>query len=232
MRSSHGTILRGAFPKAGAANLNRYYAIARSVDAVPKKPAAPVVAKPAPAVVSATKTAENSEDDGLLSTFKDVVRQIWTADPSDAVEMAEDMIAPATKVVSEILSDLESADAYEMIDDFSKAARELIFPSAVKYSVSDPRWWIEYLALVGTFPTRIYTPCRNLAQAKHRIPDKCFVLVVGDIGTGDARELAVLSRAREELQKLHADLAEVIVLHLGDVYYYGKADECERHWRV
>jgi hypothetical protein len=69
----------------------------------------------------------------------------------------------------------------------------------------------------------------NPRPAEHEISDNARIVLVGDWGTGLNRARAVAKFMGEEIAEALANGREVHVVHLGDVYYSGLPEECDRH---
>ena len=98
----------------------------------------------------------------------------------------------------------------------------------LKASPCDPGWAdtiIQYLEFFGPDGTRRAIPYVRAATVGATVleikPDAC-VAVIGDWGTGMSGAVRVL----QDIQNRNPD----VVIHLGDIYYSGTADECTEHF--
>ena len=69
----------------------------------------------------------------------------------------------------------------------------------------------------------------NAVPAERAIDDRARLVVVGDWGSGNEPARALAALMAQEIQAGVDDGREVHVIHLGDVYFAGQADEYRRH---
>ena len=107
------------------------------------------------------------------------------------------------------------------------AVRAAELENELRYGTCDPLWTIAlaiYLAWKASFKTAPYVPYLNLHEFIVPLPDKpdLIIGIIADWGTGldDAKWLPA------EVMKKNLDL----LLHLGDIYYAGMADECRSNF--
>lgn len=110
-------------------------------------------------------------------------------------------------------------------------------PTVIPFSRSDKKRWLwRWVEATNFARKKGGSAFRGAAvdTATEDLPFKedGFVVVVGDVGTADDRQQEVMTKIREQLEKLGAKLEEVVVIHLGDIYYYGMPDECKAFWNV
>jgi hypothetical protein len=67
------------------------------------------------------------------------------------------------------------------------------------------------------------------AEPEHELKDNARLIIVGDWGTGLGRAQAVAKLMADEVQKGLKEGREVHVIHLGDVYFAGEAEEYRDH---
>jgi hypothetical protein len=73
----------------------------------------------------------------------------------------------------------------------------------------------------GTFPF-------NPEPAEHEIEDRARLIVVGDWGSGTDQAKSVAKLMRKEVRNGREEGRQIHVIHLGDVYFAGEADEYRR----
>jgi Calcineurin-like phosphoesterase len=99
----------------------------------------------------------------------------------------------------------------------------------LKDSPCDPGWaatLIEYGKYFGADGTRRSIPYITPDKAGEwvvEIPNNARIALIGDWGTGTQDAIALLRQVKQQ----NPD----ILVHLGDIYYSGTADECDQHFR-
>jgi hypothetical protein len=114
----------------------------------------------------------------------------------------------------------------DLLGRIVQAVKSLLHP--VRYGPTDSEWVIKVGEAMlqrlaeGNHPF-------NPAPAKHEITDDARIVVVGDWGTGVQRARSVAKFMAEEVAEALTQGREAHVVHLGDVYYSGLAEEVARN---
>ena len=100
----------------------------------------------------------------------------------------------------------------------------------LKGGTCDPSWaetlveYANYFGLDGTRGTIPYITPAVAGDWVVEIPDGARIAMLGDWGTGTQSAITMLRQVKQQQPD--------ILVHLGDVYYSGTADECQRNFRA
>ena len=189
-----------------------------------------------------------------ITTFRNPIAAVWQyaihktlshRQPSARLELSSsqpEMVQFASAVTA--LQSGESVPATDkagiVIGDCAKLAAEYVWAeirhdamrageleNELRYGTCDPLWSIAlaiYLAWKASFKPAPYVPYSDLNDFVISLPDKqdLIIGIIADWGTGldDAKWLLA------EVMKKNPD----VLLHLGDIYYAGMADECRSNF--
>jgi Calcineurin-like phosphoesterase len=120
----------------------------------------------------------------------------------------------------------ETPKQRDLLSRIAHTMELLIHP--VRYGPTDAAWVGEVAEAMLDQLAKGNHPF-NPAPAEREIGDDARIVIVGDWGTGLPRAQAVAGFMAEEVRDALAHGREAHVVHLGDVYYSGLAEEVQRH---